>query len=783
MSEDRARQHRLGLLRACWDLRKDLEEADFALLEGFMRRIDVEAPDRITDIDRPSQGLYLVESGLVAITHRPELRRAPVSYALGPRSLFGEDALTGQNTTGASAERDCRLHLLRMEHLEQAAAARPDTIGRALQRLARLHRHAPMLAESLRRNSVFRHVSNRLLWALFEGAWFAPGAGDDEHDLPPGTVLWRRGEYPNRIAVVLRGRLQRRLPRGDGYAPVGEDAWDAIDCPGPGAVVGDVEVVTDERSPYDVVALEPTRLVYLEPARYQQLLMVSDSFRRAILRARRDLLPPEREHPAALCDPAEVVLVTGGPRHPVHTLTTWLARALREDFDDGVVVLHEGADRVERGSWRTITTGDAGQTLVEEGDTIHHRETDFALVARPQRRLCDALKGHLHKIALFMEPGDEVPDDISETAAPLLVVAVVPDGAGIDRVVRQERIPRGAVRVPRSLLEAARGGGPCPPELWEHVQRLARAVSDRRVGVALGGGAALGFAHLALLEAMAKQGIPIDMVSGASVGTTVGAFWCVGGLPGLDQLLDHVEGLELNGKLGWLSGEFLRRWVDGELGRARLENLSIPLFPVVTELHHKAQRTIRYGTVGFGVRASGSLPPFTPTTHQGERYVDGGVINNVPNDILSYEGAELVVASNVIPPPSERPPVPSWAERWKLPRGHRPVRLLDEFLGVLRRKDDAIDSLKILIHASGDWMRNDADVRFQAEHDFGPLDFHRAADIKQAAAESDELADAMTLLHRRWDHLRRERGEGQLPRSHKLGEPVDEQEQAAGVPG
>ena len=782
MAQDEARQHRLQLLRGCWDLRKDLEEADYVLLEGFMRRIDVEAPDRITDIDRPSQGLYVVESGLVAITHRPELRRAPVSYALGPRSLFGEDALTGQNTTGASAERDCRLHLLRMDHLRQCAEARPNTIGRALQRLANLHRHAPMLAEALRRNSVFRHVSTRLLWALFEGAWFDPGAGEEAQDVAPGTVLWRRGEHPKRIAVVIRGRLQRRLPHVAGYEPVGSDQWDAIDCPGPGAVLGDVEVVTDEKSPYDVVALEPSRLVYLEPARYQQLLMVSDSFRRAILQARRDLLPPEREHPPTLCDPAEVVLVTGAPRHPVHTLTCWLARALREDFDDGVTVLHEGIDDTERGSWHTILTPDAGQTLVDHGDHIHHRDTDFALVARPAKKLTTALQGHVHKIVMVMEPGDIVPDDISDTSAPLLVVAVVPDAADVHRQVWGRRLARGAVRIPQSLLAAASRGGACPPELWPHVQRLARAVSDRRVGVALGGGAALGFAHLALLEAMAKADIPIDMVSGASVGTTVGSFWCTRGLDGLDQLLDHVQGLERNGKLGWLSGEFLRRWVDRELGAARLENLTTPLFPVVTELHHKAQRTIRFGTVGFGVRASGSLPPFTPTTHEGERYVDGGVINNVPNDILSYEGAELVVASNVIPPPSERTPVPSWAERWTLPRGHRGVRLLDEFLGILRRKDDAIDSLKILIHASGDWMRNDADVRFQAEHDFGPLDFHRAADIRQAAAESDELADAMVQLQRRWDHLRRERGEGQLPRTNTLLEEVDDLEQPPAGP-
>ena len=768
MSAEDARRHRLSLLRNCWDLRKDLEDADYPMLEACMRRVDVEGGDRITHIERPSQGLYLVEWGLVAITHRPELRRAPISYALGPRSLFGEDCLTGNHTSGASAERDCRLHLLRLDHLRELAERRPSTIGRMLTRLAALHRLMPRLASAVRRNSCLRHVPTRLLWSMFEGAWFEPSKGDLEADLPAGRVIWARGEHPGRIAIVVRGRLQRRLPRGPSYQPVGTDAWDALDCPGPDQVVGDVEVITNERSPYDVVTLEPTRLLCLEPQRYQQLLEVSDSFRRAVIQARRDLLPPERAVPAILSDPAEVVLLTGGSDHPVHTLTCWLAQALRSDFDDGVTVVHEGEGTVMTGSWKTVSSDDAGQTLVDAGEQLHGADTDFVLVARPRRALTDALKGHVHKIALLLEPGDEVPDDISETSAPLLVIAVVPDPAQADQLLATRRVARGAVRLPRSVLEAARRGGPCPPEHRAHVQRLARAVSDRRVGLALGGGAALGFAHLALLEAIEARGVPIDMVSGASVGTTVGAFYCARGLDGLAQLLDHVRGLERAGTRGWLSGEFLRRWVDTELGSVRLENLAVPLFPVVTELHHKAQRTIRSGTLGFGVRASGSLPPFTPTTLGDERYVDGGVINNVPNDILAYEGAELIVASNVIPPPSNRAPVASWADTWRFPRGHRVVRLADEFLGVLRRKDDAIDSLKILIHASGDWMRNDADVRFQAEHDFGPLDFHRAHEIRQAAADSEELAEALEDLSRRWDTLRRERGEGQLPRTHQL---------------
>lgn len=191
------------------------------------------------------------------------------------------------------------------------------------------------------------------------------------------------------------------------------------------------------------------------------------------------------------------------------------------------------------------------------------------------------------------------------------------------------------------------------------IERLARRLTDRLVGVALGGGGALGFSHIPVLRALAERGIPVDLVSGTSFGAVVGAFYSQSGCAGLDRLLDagKADLLTAFGSLPKVFGQpdRVQQMVDRALADIPEDDdhARLPFFPVATDVYTMAPATPRSHSAGFGVAASGAMPPsFLPPLSDDRRYIDGAFAANVPSDILLGRGAALVIASNPISRPS-----------------------------------------------------------------------------------------------------------------------------------
>jgi predicted acylesterase/phospholipase RssA/CRP-like cAMP-binding protein len=186
--------------------------------------------------------------------------------------------------------------------------------------------------------------------------------------------------------------------------------------------------------------------------------------------------------------------------------------------------------------------------------------------------------------------------------------------------------------------------------------RIARAIAGRRVGIALGGGGGWGYAHIALLDALEKRGLPIDAVSGVSFGSLVGAYYAVRNMDfvrtligdWLQLLASQLGAAALPPVLGW--------YLFSKLHGNYLEDLHVPFFPVCLNLQTGDEFTPTQGSVAFGVRASSSLPSFlSPALANGIRAIDGGYINNVPEGILDREGLHFILASSVVQAPSPAP--------------------------------------------------------------------------------------------------------------------------------
>jgi NTE family protein len=178
-----------------------------------------------------------------------------------------------------------------------------------------------------------------------------------------------------------------------------------------------------------------------------------------------------------------------------------------------------------------------------------------------------------------------------------------------------------------------------------------------RIGLALGGGAARGFAHIGVLQVLEEAGIRPDLVVGTSAGSLVAALYATGrsgeSLKSLAVDLDESIFADWGfpGR-GVLRGEALARFVRQQTGGRTIEQARLPLGIVATELGSGEPILFQRGDIGTAVRASSAVPAvFEPVAIGGKEYVDGGLVAPVPVRFARQMGAELVVAVDISAPP------------------------------------------------------------------------------------------------------------------------------------
>jgi len=176
-----------------------------------------------------------------------------------------------------------------------------------------------------------------------------------------------------------------------------------------------------------------------------------------------------------------------------------------------------------------------------------------------------------------------------------------------------------------------------------------------RLGLALGGGAARGFAHVGVIQVLEQNGIRPDLVVGTSAGSMVAAMYASGKTAAeLEATALSMEeatltdwSLPIMGR-GMLRGEALTRYVRQAVGGKLLENMSIPLGVLATDLATGQGVLFRRGDAAQAVRASSAVPGvFAPVNITGRDYVDGGLVAPVPVRYARDMGAEVVVAVDI----------------------------------------------------------------------------------------------------------------------------------------
>lgn len=278
--------------------------------------------------------------------------------------------------------------------------------------------------------------------------------------------------------------------------------------------------------------------------------------------------------------------------------------------------------------------------------------------------------------------------------------------------------------------------------------RLAHRFLNASIGLALGGGAAFGLAHLGVLKVLEDAGIPIDLVAGCSQGSIV-AIGYAAGIP-VAEMIDIARQLGTRRnflfasdptfflKPGILSGQrfvaIMRPYLKG---KETFEQLLLPCRTVATDIETGERIAIGSGRLEVAYRASSSVPMVLAPLREGERVlVDGGVADPVPAEVAMEMGADITVAVNVVPP-MKRGVETVLSSFYRRMNVFNPLSYLGDGQDMPNLFDIVMNSMQILQYELGNFKAISADVLINPDlSDFTWIEYYRADELIERGADA-----------------------------------------------
>lgn len=608
-----------------------------------MARVRLAAGKTLFAKSEPGDAMYLVISGRLQASGGAE-EAAPVGPVdIGARELVGEMQILigGRRTATVRAMVDTELARLEKSALEQLAKEAPQLV-QALGDLVRRRIRQEQLARVLK--DVFGELDEPTLRRIeAELEWV---------ELRPGEALFEQGDPSDCMYLAVSGRLI-------GVRASGKERRIVTEI-GRGESIGEMGFFTDEPRTAGIYARRTSHLVRLLKPMFDRL---SNDHPRAMLYINRLLIRRLKRASGFVRESFErsnfvVLPISAGVRAGeftqrllealrVHGSTLYVNSARLDAFigvpgfaqtrSDGPLdlALDAGLDDRESGYRYAIYECDAGDTAwtrrcIERADRI------LLLADAP----AEPALSQMEQAMLGAQP------DLS--AARRTLVLVHPDTT---------TLPSGT----RYWLEPRKLDGHHHLR-WDReadFARLARFLTGNAVGAVLGGGGARGFAHLGAIRALRETGIPIDLIGGTSMGALIAVQPALGWD---DQTMHEVNrrSFVLRKPVSMrdytvpvyslVDGSRLDRNLMASLGDARIEDLWTGYFCVSSNLTRAEPMVHREGPVWKAIRASISLPGvFQPVLEGSDLLVDGGVLNNLPGDVMRQLGGGWVIAVDVSP--------------------------------------------------------------------------------------------------------------------------------------
>ena len=457
---------------------------------------------------------------------------------------------------------------------------------------------------------------------LSEANWFG---------LPGGTLLERDGENDAALFLVVTGCLGIFVPDARGQrrmvalAPAGE-------------TVGEMSLISREREhSAQIVALRDTELLRIGPESFEQLVARYPRVMMNLMQQMSKRLRQTTRGGSNAPRPKTFAIVPLQPGLESAPIAHRLAAALT-DMGSRAAVLDVNA-RDQTAEWFN-TFEAAHDTVFYRGDSPDSSWTHQCL------RQAD----RIFLLARADQPLPQSPLDLpafKERASGLPELLLLhPSG---DRAGLPEHFSlRSGLFESHHHVRAGSG---------EDIKRLARFIAGRAVGIVLAGGGARGFAHIGIIKALKEAGVPFDHVGGTSMGAIIAAGlaleWDV------PELTDRMREVFVTNNplsdftlplIALVRGKKASKMLEKHFGDIRIEELPVPFFCVSSDLTTGRIHEHRAGVLWRALRATVALPGILPpVTYHVHLLVDGGVMNNLPVDVMREHalGAGPIIACDV----------------------------------------------------------------------------------------------------------------------------------------
>jgi predicted acylesterase/phospholipase RssA/CRP-like cAMP-binding protein len=485
-------------------------------------------------------------------------------------------------------------------------------------------------------------------WLAFENDILARLVEESEWvTLQRGEFLFRRGDRPDGAYMLVSGSLRVSVNDGEG----GEKPIARIRQ---GEILGEMALITEDDRSASISALRDCELFRL-PA--ELFALVSEQYPRNVLNVYRTITRRFRKS------------IAGKTYREKTENIAFLPAAENQDFERFIALfMAELAryDTVDR-----LSSDRVDRRLGREGIANSQAHEPANL------RLVQWLNGHELEIGHLVYQGEPGWSEWNGRCLRQADRVVIVTGAGSVEGLAALRDKLGGscsswslvvIHPPDTLLprNTARLLDEAGARDVFHVRRdnlgdmarLARILSGRAVGLVLGGGGARGFAHLGVLRALEETGINVDMIGSASIGSPI-AGWLAKGKnaseclelakPAFESLIDVTLP-----RTALLAGKRISDMITRQADGLDIEDFWIPFFCVSTNLTSSTVEVHRRGSVALAVRASVSIPGvLPPVPRNGDILVDGGVLNNLPIDVMrEMNPSGLVLAIDVVLPRS-----------------------------------------------------------------------------------------------------------------------------------
>ncbi len=497
----------------------------------------------------------------------------------------------------------------------------------------------------------------RLEWAkeLNEDTLAAITNAADWISFDAGEVVIEAESEITHVYFLITGRMQATL-----YNFLGKEMQQ--DTFARGAVIGLFSLGLSDRSHLQVQATEPSTAIRLTLSNLLQLTAKHTEFQLAMFRLAASVFKRYLMVDRSLPKPSVVGIVhhTEASR----PLVGRLARRLRDLGESPSILGDDERWKPDDDIPFKLLVGDAEERQDLIKGWASYRRLLFDIRADHSAELMKRFLSYVDIVLWCIRPQDE-------RAAVHLLQVLVKDVPGWRDKLRLVW-----------LLDNSTPIAPYVPELYELTQRdfklsldtpgahqgsllqhgFERIVHQLRgvqIGLALGGGAARGMAHLGVLKALEQNGIYVDMLAGTSAGAMTGAIYAAGLDPDYATQVFKTDLTpswlfrQLPGGGYWyLLFKYRRNQFESMLrkyiGRARMEQLNLPVFTVAVDLFEGEPVVREVGDATMSILESINLPPLSLPIFESERaLVDGGLLNNIPANVLVSKGCNFVIASSV----------------------------------------------------------------------------------------------------------------------------------------